>query len=342
MVIDITAAAGLSVEGITEKLEAGSVSALILDENLKIAYKTSSVSEVAVGFKIGSPISRFVSERDLHTLSCLAANESFCASFDTGYTRCGAVFIGCEACKIAVLSPFYADMLGCVDNEYERMSGYDITLGGNMKTEEAMAESADVRMQNMLKLLSETLAGLRNVHGLPFFNASAVVRSLIEATGSVRGINRDAFEVENASEEVYICGSQRNFALVIAAAVSFCVNRLSGGKISVAVSTTDSEATVEVSAALNASSYKTRTDQRFFENGKPFNVNMQDESFSMYLSKLLADANLWDINIESKNGKTVFSVSAPLLITGNELVVRDHVDLEIADILESVLMFFTE
>ncbi len=343
MVIDISTTAELSFEKIIESLEASAIPALLIDENMKIAYKSAFVTDCAVGLKTGAPISRFISESDLHYLSLLSVNESFCTAFDTGSSRCGVIFVGCRLCKLAVLSPFFADMLSCVDNEYERMSGYDITLCGSKSDNAPNENDIDLRVYNMSHLLSETISELKDIHGLPFFNATYVLRLMLEAAGNMHGVSRDIFELENTAGEVYVCGSQRNFALVLAVIVSSCAKKLSEGSVRFLLSVSDTEATFTVSAKLDVSSYVARSVPKFYENGKPLRVNMQDDSFWMYLSKLLADANLWDLKVESdEDGETVFTLDAPLLITGNELAVRDSADSELMQIIKSVLSFFKE
>ncbi len=307
------------LSGDREALEAyvGSIEcpAAVLDKQLRLVFKNKGYSAVVRAPRIGINIKNYVSPEDYQHLCDMRDGQTLNVGLLVGHNTLGATVFACADLRILVVSRLDSDVRQGLDMLYRRMSGYDLTVVGG--EEALLMRQIDA---SVAALFAESAAETFSLREVPFFDAVSVVRRLTFALSDRRGAVSRRIRTDIGSESFTAYGSGRDFALALGTLISLCAASSDG---SIDISMSECADSVEVS--VSADIYAEVADRLRKNLGRldSTSVSEDDAGFIIYVLRLLADGNLWDLRISTESEGMSFYLTLPIQEPFSAIRLRD-------------------
>lgn len=315
MLLSVIGKGGNALERLLCEAENANEPTVVLDAELKVAGKSRTASKYTCGIRVGARIDRFLPEGDAIRLGEMLEGEVFTTSVVTAKTKCRVNAVRYADCYVLVFRPLSGGIREEMLSRYGRMSGYDLRLDMDTDNENAPAQ-AQSRLSCIVEALIDESEAMRR---LPFFDAASVLNRIKDEASRRRGVYgkrlNESFSLKHALAE----GAERDFALVSAFAIGFCLD-FGEGEVDITLENEENELEIIISCALgedvgratHAVSYLDITKRGFDET-----------KLAAYSARLLAEANLWELYTEVCGGRISFTLRMPYIKSGEEFFVRE-------------------
>lgn len=312
MLLNINSDGELTLEVLADKLENYAVPLVLLREDLKLFAKNRRVSEYVSGLRIGSSFRKRFTYEALNDILVLQPGQCLRTELIKNETCYSVTVSRMKNCYALVLKPF--DALKGIDRIYGRLSGYDM----NIESPAAEPDSEIFRFSETATLILKMLDELKSVRGMPFFNAAAVVRSVVDtATRRYRKF-ADSFRLLLNDAELISQGNSRDFALIITLLSAFCMDCSAEKNVTVEAYESQDDGVFRIYSDTDMSAYD--ISRLIFPDGYSSFENAS--SLWFHLIKMLSEANLWEFSVEqSVDGFVVFNLRLPLFREG----IKDYI-----------------
>ena len=308
MRIDIRSVNNMTVDELVLEISAMQEPALLVDARFKILAKSRLANECFSGIRKGTSIKLFLSEEDACRISEMKGSSLLNAEFSDKGSTFGGMVICKENVRIIVLRPLFSKVVGQINNYYGRMSGYDSSVSVPFEKQAREMEFAET--------LGELFDSMDFLTGLPFFNASSVIRALEKEIEKFPKKVSARFKFEVSENELITDGSDRAFALIAVFAASLLAE-YGSEKTSILLSGKNNAVTLTITGSALISE---GLPKGFIKNPS----EMDEASFRLYMIKLLADQNLWDFKVcDVPPCNAALVLEAPLVKKGEEFAIRD-------------------
>lgn len=319
MLINIRTMGRLMSEELLEKLAGLPYPAVLLDETLKIVEKNRESVEFASFLKKGTKIHRYIPESDIAKLIAMKPCDTLITEVSTVEKRCHVNVICGVGCRLIVFQPAVSGLFSGVSEKYMKMSGYDADI-----QKDGVYASEDIHIRRFSKKFSEIIESVCAAHceilALPFFNVAAILTRLVSEIELIAP-RKIKINLDLSSSELIGEGSEKDFVLVSAFMISLCLESMADGELTVLAEDQMGEMVLSVFCDSQSSAYgMAKSASMRMRQG---NSSADENDFLVYMLKLLADANLWDISVSSDMGKSGFVLRIPCVKSGEEFTVRD-------------------
>ena len=285
MLINVKSAGTLFRQQIIQQMNNIGKPAILLDEDLKIIDKNKSASAV-VRLRRGAKLTPLLPKEHIKPIFEMKPHSVLSTTLNLGAFSCKANVICGADCRLAVFSQENGGLGIEVLEKYKKMSGYDITLVRGEEASEENILKEERRKGELSDIVENILDGLKGVRGLPFFNASAVLKSIENEIQNHNVKSRNLVRFSGRLNELITEGSDRDFILIITALIAFCSDKSRCEPVSVEVFDYEDELVFRVSGNSSLSDYDIACIATM--NGKfaSFGRNLGDDVFWGYLIKL--------------------------------------------------------
>lgn len=309
---------------------------LIMDDALKIVAKNKEASMYTSDIRIGAKLNRFIPESDIDKIKDMRSGEILLTSVNTEGAECRVNVLRGIDCRVAVLYPVGGGVFKGINEKYGRMSGYDLKLSKASPMQIPKSDSHCVHggiAEIVDRLASEHTVSQR----LPFFDSGSVFARIVSETKALSPCCSSRLICVPPGEKLITAGSERDFALMAAFAVAFCLD-CSDGEVYASALKLDDRIEVTVACEIGAlipDMSKVTEFRKYFGGLKG---EMSEPAFWAYLLRLFADSNLWELDVRVSGGNRLeFIVRMPFIKSGEEFWVRDFYDCFVHDILLAFL-----
>lgn len=307
MLINISSASSLEYRGLKTKIIQLGYPALLLDESTKILFRNREAERKYPKFRVGSLLANRISGECAAYISEMPVGESLSATL-LPYGNGSVTLIRCEDCFLAVFLPMLDEIQKSISEKYGLLSGYDIPAV-------PLALNSDRNRFDKFARVALDLLDIKGRRQQTCFNAATTLESLGNELDTA-GYGK--VDLKIISDDLLVRGSECDFIMIAAFAVSVCFG-LSGSDIGITLDNRGLETALTVSARNSGGESDCFGGFADIKNSR---VHENEASFWLYMLKLLADANLWELRCESRSdGATVFELSMPCVRSGEEMLV---------------------
>lgn len=330
MFLKITPETADSLDNMIRHVEPADAPVFLMGEDLKIIYRNNCAKLRVNRIKEGMRILRFLDEEDRHKLWELEDGMMFSCELSFGAKRYGVNLFRVRDYRIAVVHSVYAGICRSLKDIYERMSGYTAAFGDY---EPFCGENyRDGRTRNAELTVLETLARRTRYRALPFLNVASVVtafREEVRAYSPALG-KRIKLHIENG--EKLIEGSEQDFILILTAVLFLFADLEKDINIEVYEYHGDGFCRILVDSEKSESElHEILSSNRFCD----FQGELGTVRFWLYLLKLLAEGNLWELVSEhSDDGRLCVTVRSALTTPLGSCILHDSAKEDIRKLLE--------
>lgn len=293
---------------------------LVVNKKFVLIAINKKASMLFPGLSVGTGV-RLRFGRNARRVSELLPRQVLCAELSLFGTSFAATVIGGGEKLLVLFDSVEARIEKTVFDACGRMSGYDLKLrypsqisGGEtpVLTRGMFGDDAEF----LFRVLNER----KNARELSPFNAAEVLSAVIEKSGG------ENFTVTAKNADVNTVGSMRDLAVAAAYMLSFFKRNQSGEKAEIRTFSDSLSLSFCVEGATDIS----EDEAGLLLSGRPVGTGLSDkaaeESFWLYLIRLLAETNLWSLETEYKNGRARFTLILPSAEQNAHCVLRDRPD----------------
>lgn len=308
MLINISSASSLEYSELKTKISQLGYPALLLDGRTKILLKNREAERKYPKLRVGSLLAKRITGKFAEYISEMAAGESILAEL-LPFGKESVTLFRCEDCFLAFFLPMLDEIQKSISEKYGTLSGYDIPA---VPLE---LNSEGNRFAEFARVALDLLGREERKQKQLYFNASTTLNALVSEL-ALAGCGE--VDLKMMSENLISYGAESDFIMITAFAVSVC-RELSDSGIGITLDNRGLETVLTVSAHNPVGEIDCFGGFADIKNSR---VHENEASFWLYMLKLLADANLWELVCKSRSGGvTVFELSMPCVRSGEEMLV---------------------
>ncbi len=323
MVINIRTTGKLLPEELSEKLNTLEIPAILLDKELKVIARNTESAEFASFLRKGAKINRYLPEGDGEKVLAMNPCETFITSIKGNQSECRVNIVCGVNCRLVIFQPYQGKLNAEVLDKYKKMSGYDTTVE-LPRVENEPAKGGKRLASGMSEIIETVILGQSGLRGLPFFNSAVLLKSLLSEMANAAPRYSERIKLSLSSDELITEGSDKDFVLMAAFMMLFCLDCSTDGEVSADAKNIGGELVFSVSCKADSSVYGIAKLTSIRKSFRTIDPEFSESDFLIYMLKLLADGNLWDLNIGyGIDGRLDFTVRAPYVKSGEEFMVRD-------------------
>lgn len=303
----------ITAETFFENVENINSPSVLLDSSFRIIAKTKAVNGFLKGVRKGTKISKFLSDEAVFEIENMTDESVFRTEIFTETERFSVVVVSKDGYRLVIFDRLFAEVFKTANDVYRKMSGYDNGFDGK--------DNLFSSRTNKLKdLLGGIIDSFKTPNGLPFFDASPIVSCVVSTVLGSSVEFRERIVVNLPKERFTTSGNDRDFAAATVLLVSYALKN----RHDVSVSLVGNSGKIKLSIAGKQNfGFGTTINLRNFLQAS---ADVGEFEFLIYLTKLIADANLWDFEIsEDESGFPCFNLLMPLLKNGEEFLLREDV-----------------
>lgn len=292
---------------------------LIVNKELVLIARNSKAAALFPGLTVGAGL-YLLFGKNARRVSELLPRQVLCAELYLFGTPCAVTVIGGNERLLVLFDSVETRIEKTVFDACGRMSGYDLKLeypkhisesGTPVLTKGLFGDDAEF----LFRVLSER----KNARELLTFNAGEVFSAVIETTGG------ESFSVLTKSADMNAFGSMRDLAVAAAYILSFFKRNPGGDKAEIRTVSDH----LSVSFCVEGATNLPEGEAKLLFSERPVRAKPTDrvaeESFWLYLIRLLTETNLWSLETEYKNGRALFRLTLPAAEQDACCVLRDKV-----------------
>ncbi len=291
---------------------------IVTDSELKICAKNRVSRFYITGMEVGKTARGFVSDDNFIRIRDLKTHETTSCDIEYGTVSYGARVYAFEELRFIIVNPVASSLCKRIRDIYEEMSGYDLSISDDVLLGEALSKK--LRTRSAAAFVTERLRENLEARKIPFFDMEKTVKGFVEELNSI-GIRARVSTFGEKEENNVSAGPEGDFLLLLAVAV-FLVDENNGrilfetgndGGKSYCRMIIDGDAPIEDYESVLSGNLENR-----------FEGSLSEEKFWSRIAYLISNANLWDVSLESKGGKFIFTVSSELTSHYTGCIFRDE------------------
>ena len=298
MLVKIKISNEINAKSFNKQADAFFAPAVLLDTSLRVLAKNAEAAKRFPRLKVGASVVRRLDKLAYAHLRGMTKHETCTVDFrhENKFYRANAI---CgDGCITLVFHAPNSNLQGNLCEKYVSLSGYDIDFFGS---------GADLQADEKGSRASRLVGSLLEKQYEPKRCVAFRVENMLDAIRD--GIARkmpelaDRIRILRISENITAEGSERDFTVASIALISLCIRRGVGE--------------VFVSSAVRGEELSLRIGTKTESNG------VFDAENGIYLLKLLANGNMWELDERITDGGIEYILTMPLYNGGEEFLVRD-------------------
>ncbi|MBO4277400.1 MAG: hypothetical protein J5925_03255 [Clostridia bacterium] len=310
--------------------------ALVADKKHIIKYRNTAAYRLPF-LRCGAKLERFVSPPFAESLKAALPGTLVAGGAENGQLPDAAALV-CDGCVIIVLDALSAKLCGIARERFRALPGYDSTFYAGAESfcgalRDKLGAQTEKRFSDLLTLLAENGAGAFRV-----FDASKVLRTVIAAADKLLGERGYAAFWHAIPTDLYTEGGEDGFAAIIAASLCACARSSANGWVDVRGSADGRTAQITVSAVSSSPASRTGADGGFSAASLCGGSAAPD----LYLARLIAESNRWDLTVSSAPAEGGRRLSATLSfalsgsVTPSEFILHEDLGDRIRAVMKQV------
>lgn len=288
----------------------------VLDNCFRVLYKNRGVKKYIQRLDKGEKVFRFLPENAKFKVENMRDRDILATEFSNGEFRCNASIVSVGEFRILTLEQVATELCPSVSDVYNKMSGYDIKVDFPI----GLKDFCKFNFDAVGVLLSEAVLEYKEKRRAVFFKSNTVLNSFLKVLERKEIKVFESIDLRFSGKEYVSAGSERDFALMVACMLVFCIAVSKDRCALIDINGIDgfTDVVVESNTALG--------DEEILDFAKlKYNktINSEEKAW-IHLLKLLADFNLWDFEPVGKlDGRVGFSLRMPVAEDFDEFSLRD-------------------
>lgn len=318
MQFSIKAVGLLTLEEMGDFAERQDWPVVLLNDKLAVIKKNKAARAEMNFLKLGCSIARYLPPESIEEIKSMPPAETLATEIiRNGVSYRANVVCGADS-RMVIIRDDESGLYSALREKYNGFSGYDVGISREISTQKA------IRLKGFADVVENLVSEQLKSRSLPFFNAAEAVKGLFSELDKQKtgGYNYRLFV---SGDELITEGSYKDYLLTLAVVTAICFDNCRD-----CVSVTLENEGNELIFRAWCDSEDTMADAFCFKS---------EQNLLGYTAKLLAEANLWDIDCLNETGKSGFVLRSLFVKSGEEFAIFDETDGFCALVASKVLEF---